>query len=296
MKGWNIHSTQSSNFGERSEVQRNLLLNTGNHTEDRKGLTISWSKKFWESRTVLNSRDSMWLLKWIGHWWNSEQCICNFPTTENRIRPVLVNSLETFSIRGWEGWNKYVLRSEVVVDGIKWWLLLLCDYFHPWWIHKDNPPKKTYKPPESDTPITDPRTQSVDNPRAHTSVHHSSPRLGSSWSPPEQIHPRVINFVFEIMCLVFPKTRMDSIYCNKWKWYSMSFTTISDNDKMIDCNKWHLNRFLNRFLIQVINSLLLTGTSWFRFMEGDGVCSKYYTCCFHLYWKQQLISPVFPIR
>jgi hypothetical protein len=43
----------------------------------------------------------------------------------------------------------------------------------------------------------------------------------------------------------------DSIYCNKWKWYLMTFTTISDDDNIIDCNKWHFNRFLNPWLRRI---------------------------------------------
>ena len=30
----------------------------------------------------------------------------------------------------------------------------------------------------------------------------------------------------------------DSIYNNKWKWLSMTFTALSDNNNIIDCNKW----------------------------------------------------------
>ena len=41
----------------------------------------------------------------------------------------------------------------------------------------------------------------------------------------------------------------DSIYNNKWKWKSMTFTVICDNDDIIDCNKWHFDRYLNPWLL-----------------------------------------------
>jgi hypothetical protein len=36
----------------------------------------------------------------------------------------------------------------------------------------------------------------------------------------------------------------------KWKWWSMTFTVISDNDNIIDWNKWHFHRFLNPCLFE----------------------------------------------
>jgi hypothetical protein len=45
---------------------------------------------------------------------------------------------------------------------------------------------------------------------------------------------------------------------NKQRRQSMQFTAISDSYNIIDCNQRHLNRFLNRCLLHVINSLLLT--------------------------------------
>jgi hypothetical protein len=91
--------------------------------------------------------------------------------------------------------------------------------------------------------------------RQHTSVCILSvpaDSLGEVREP--QSHGICILYVYTLG----PGHQGDFIYCNKWKWWSMPFTAISDNNNILDCNKWHFNRFLNRCLLRVMNSLLLT--------------------------------------